>query len=256
MRAFSRVHFIVYVGTKRNYNNLSLISQINTTCSPYDVTVSGNKLFIVSHGPHIIVADKDSGTLLDPITCPSEVGQLNGKSVGIAAQDNFLYISHFSSGCIYKLTTVGKYVATIGSRGTGNGQLLAPRGLCISADGELYVAENSNNRVSVFKTDGTFIRHIQGNMDGPWDVAMDTTGNIHVSNHNSSVITVYNHEGQYLHQYGSGQFTNPIGIAVTADGFSTVVEYSCKVLIFNTSDHSPLSSGYTKRYTSRLWSNL
>ncbi len=234
--------FIVYVGTKRNYNNLSLISQINATYSPYDVTVSGNKLFIVSDGPHIIVADKDSGTLLDPITCPSEVLQLNGQSVGIAAQDNFLYISHCGKSCIYKLTTEGKYVATIGSTGTGNGQLQYPTGLCISSDGELYVAENSNNRVSAFKTDGTFIRHIQGNMNGPWGIAMDTTGNIHVSNYYSNVITVYNHEGQYLHQYGSGQFTNPIGIAVTADGFSTVVENYSKVLIFNTSDHSRVAT--------------
>ncbi len=204
--------------------------------------VSGNKLFIVSNAPHIIVAYKNSGTLLDPITCPSEVGQLNSKSVGIAAQDNFLYISHYNNGCIYKLTTEGKYVATIGSRGTGNGQLQTPRGLCISSDRELYVAETSNNRVPVFKTDGTFIRHIQGNMNESWGVSMDTTGNIHVSNQHSSVITVYSHEGQYLHQYGSGQFTNPTGIAVTADGFSTVVEYSSKVLIFNTSDHSPVAT--------------
>ncbi len=121
--------FIVYVRTKRNYNNLSVISQIKTPYSPYDVTVSGNKLFIVSNGPHIIVADKDSGTLLDPITCPFEVGKINGQSDGIAAQDNFLYISHYGKCCIYKLTTEGKYVATIGSRGTGNGQLKTPRGL-------------------------------------------------------------------------------------------------------------------------------
>ncbi len=66
--------FIVYVRTNRNYNDLRFISQINTAYNPHDVTVSGNKLFIVSGGPHIIVADKDSGTLLDPITCPSEVG--------------------------------------------------------------------------------------------------------------------------------------------------------------------------------------
>ncbi len=150
---------------------------------------------------------------------------------------------------------MGKYVATIGSRGTGNGQLQYPTGLCISSDGELYVAENSNNRVSVFKTDGTFIRHIQGNMNGPWGVAMDTTRNIHVSNYNSNVITVYNHEGQYLHQYGSGQFASPIGIAVTADGFSVVTEYkqqlqqqynrySCysKVVIFNTSNYSRVAT--------------
>ncbi len=89
-------------------------------------------------------------------------------------------------------------------------------------------------------------------MNGPWGIAMDTTGNIHVSNYNSSVITVYNHEGQYLHQYGSGQFTNPIGIAVTADGFSVVTEYQqqqqlqysyySKVLIFNTSNYSQVAT--------------
>ncbi len=129
-------------------------------------------------------------------------------------------------------------MATIGSRGTGNGQLQYPTGLCISSDGELYVAENSNNRVSVFKTDGTFIRHIQGNMNGPWGVAMDTTRNIHVSNYNSNVITVYNHEGQYLQQYGSGQFTNPIGIAVTADGFSVVT----RVVIFSISNYSRVAT--------------
>ncbi len=234
--------FIVYVRTKRNYNNLSLFSQINTSYYPYDVNVSGNKLFIVSNGPHIIVADKDSGTLLDPITCPSEVGQLNGQSFGIAVQDNFLYISHNDNGCIYKLTTEGKYVATIGSRGTANGQLQTPRGLYISSDGELYVAERSNNRVSVFKTDGTFIRHIQGNMNGPCGVAIDTTGNIHVSNYNSHVITVYNHEGQYLRQYGSGQLSYPTGIAVTADGFSTVADYFLKILIFNTSNYSRVAT--------------
>ena len=180
---------------------------------------------------------------------PTSLWQIKivGQSYGIATQDNFLYISHNGNNCIYKLTTEGKYVATIGSTGTGNGQLQCPYGLCISSDGELYVAENSNNRVSVFKTDGTFIRHIQGNMNGPWGVAMDTTRNIHVSNYNSSVITVYNHEGQYLHQYGSGQVTNPIGMAVTADGFSVVAEYqqlqyNSKVLIFNTSNYSRVAT--------------
>ncbi len=191
---------------------------------------------------------------------PTSLWQIKivGQSYGIATQDNFLYISHNGNNCIYKLTTEGKYVATIGSTGTGNGQLQCPYGLCISSDGELYVAENSNNRVSVFKTDGTFIRHLQDNMNGPWGVAMDTTGIIHVSNCNSSVITVYNREGQYLHQYGSGQFTYPTGIAVTADGFSVVTEnqqqrydpdsydpddsYYSKVLIFNTSNYSRVAT--------------
>ncbi len=66
--------------------------------------------------------------------------------------------------------------------------------------------------------------------------------------------TVHNHGGQYLHQYGSGQFTSPIGMAVTADGFSVVTEFqqdtphyyrnSCysKVVIFNTSNYSRVAT--------------
>ncbi len=149
-------------------------------------------------------------------------------------------------------------MATIGSSGTGNGQIQNPRGLCISSNGELYVAEYSNNRVSVFKTDGTFIRHVQGHMNEPQGVAIDTTGNIHVSNYKSYAITVYNHEGQYHYSYGNPEFSRSrislIGIAITADGFSVVTEYQLhalrcnrnsyysKVLIFNTSNYSRVAT--------------
>lgn len=48
------------------------------------------------------------------------------------------------------------YIATIGSAGSGNGELSAPHQIAIDGDGRLHVVEQGNHRVSVFLQDGTF----------------------------------------------------------------------------------------------------
>ena len=47
---------------------------------------------------------------------------------------------------------------TIG--GGGEGQLNYPYGLCIDYNGNVYVADSNNNRVSVFSKDLNFLKHI------------------------------------------------------------------------------------------------
>ena len=53
-----------------------------------------------------------------------------------------------------------KLVRRTGTRGGGEGQLYYPRGLCIDYNGDVYVAESSNNRVSVFSKDLNFLKHL------------------------------------------------------------------------------------------------
>ena len=225
--------FLVYVRSSRNFNNLTILCNIYISSGyPNDVAVSGNKLFIVSSGSNIMVADKESGTLLEPITCQSEHGQVGCNAFAILAQDDILYVTDQQNHCVHKLTTSGKYLAKIGSSGSGDGQLQNPTGLCLSWNGELYVSEGNNNRISVFKTDGTFDRHIKENMHTPWGIVIDPTGNLHVANHQKNYVIRY---------YGSGHFSNPIRITVTGEGFSVVAE----------SNHQ-LSSNYPRKYSSRL----
>ena len=232
---------LVYVRSSRNIHNLTILCNINISSSyPIDVAVSGNKVFIISGGFNVIVADKKSGTLLEPNTCQSEHGQV-GQAFAIAAQDDILYVTDQQNNCVHKLTTSGKYLAKIGSIGSGDGQLQNQRGLCLNWKGELYVSEMGNNRISVFKTDGTFDRHIKENIHTPWGIAIDPTGNLHVANYKKNYITVHSPEGCFIRQYGSGHFVNPIGIAVTAEGFSFVAE----------SNHQ-LSCNYPRKYSSRL----
>ena len=85
-------------------------------------------------------------------------------------------------------------MAQIGSAGSG-GQLQGPRGICVGHDGRLYVADTSNNRISVFKTDGTFSHHKTGNMSSPWGIAMDNMERLHVTNYNLNAVTMFNSNG-------------------------------------------------------------
>ena len=53
-----------------------------------------------------------------------------------------------------------KLVRRTGTEGGGEGQLNYPYGLCIDYNGDVYVAESSNDRVSVFSKDLNFLKHL------------------------------------------------------------------------------------------------
>jgi sugar lactone lactonase YvrE len=79
------------------------------------------------------------------------------------------------------------FVTKWGQLGSGNGQFNQSKGLGIDRSGNIYVTEINNNRVQMFKGDGTFIRTwgIQGSGNGqfqsPGDVAVDSRENVYVA---------------------------------------------------------------------------
>lgn len=54
----------------------------------------------------------------------------------------------------------GKYVQTIGRSGSKHGELMRPRGIAIGTDNciYIYVSDCKNRRISVFKTNGNFVK--------------------------------------------------------------------------------------------------
>ena len=79
----------------------------------------------------------------------------------------------------------------------------------LTPEGKLYVSELSNNRVSVFGSDGTFDHFITGEMGGPWGVAFDPVGNLHVVNNGSNKVTVYSPTHKYFKEYGNASLRSP-----------------------------------------------
>ncbi|CAH1240995.1 TRIM3 [Branchiostoma lanceolatum] len=74
---------------------------------------------------------------------------------------------------------------TFGKGGSGTGQFDQPRGVTVSDEGEIFVADWGNERIQVFTLQGTFVRQFQTVMPGevkmrPQDIAIDGEGNLWV----------------------------------------------------------------------------
>ncbi|XP_078575614.1 tripartite motif-containing protein 2-like [Branchiostoma floridae x Branchiostoma japonicum] len=74
---------------------------------------------------------------------------------------------------------------TFGGKGSGTGQLRLPFGVAVSDEGEIFVADNLNQRIQVFTLQGTFVRQFPTVVSGeermhPHDVALDGEGNLWV----------------------------------------------------------------------------
>ncbi len=50
------------------------------------------------------------------------------------------------------------FIRTWGSKGSHDGQFLAPLGVAVGCDGTIYVADSDNNRIQCFDCNGIFLR--------------------------------------------------------------------------------------------------
>ena len=68
----------------------------------------------------------------------------------------------------------------------GDGQFFSPRGITLDSAGNIYVADNGNDRIQILDSDGNFLSKFgttgtgDGQFDDPYDVALDSVGNIYV----------------------------------------------------------------------------
>ena len=116
-----------------------------------------------------------------------------------------------------------------GTQGSGNGQLCHAWGMCLSSNGNVYVAEYTNSRVQVFNPDSTFSYIIKaGAIQHPQALALDPSGNLHIADH--SCIKVFTADGNHIRRYGSGHLQGPTGIVVDQDGYCLVGDYNGKAL--------------------------
>jgi DNA-binding beta-propeller fold protein YncE len=82
--------------------------------------------------------------------------------------------------------TTGQLVKTIGSEGTGPGELKYPYDLAFGPKGDLYVVERGNHRVQKFSPAGVSVGvwggpgRKPGQFADPWALAVDRKGRIHV----------------------------------------------------------------------------
>jgi tripartite motif-containing protein 71 len=126
---------------------------------------------------------------------------------------------------VVKFSSRGKYLATIGSAGTGDGQFNDPEGIAVDPGGDIYVADSGNNRVEKFNKDGVYQSQFgsQGSGNGqfkyPVGIAFGAGGTIYVTDVGNNRVETFDSSGSYLGQFGSygqghGEFFAPYGVGI------------------------------------------
>ncbi|XP_026287949.2 E3 ubiquitin-protein ligase TRIM71 [Frankliniella occidentalis] len=126
-------------------------------------------------------------------------------------------------------------VVSFGRQGGQDGEFLRPWGICADRQGRLIVADRSNNRIQVFRPDGSFLFKFgthgsaPGQFDRPAGVCSDASGRIIVADKDNHRVQIFNGEGQYLHSFGemgskNGQFNYPWDVDVNSAGQIVVAD--------------------------------
>ena len=147
---------------------------------------------LVTTGRDVMVFDK-SGKNLRSFT------HTNMHSWGIAVDQHNVYVSDFKYNRIFKFDKTGKFLKSIGQKGSGEGELKTPGGVTVAGN-EVIVCDTGNHRLQVFTLDLVFIRQIGSpeQFSKPCDVAHDEKGNLYITDGRNNCVQVFSTQGKFL----------------------------------------------------------
>jgi sugar lactone lactonase YvrE len=230
----------------------------------FGVTVDANDNVFVADSSNKKIRKITPTGLVSTFAGSSE-GSTDGNGISAQFKDPFgikidlngnLYVADIDDHRIRKITPTGVVTTLAGStegfaEGTGsNAQFKSPRGVAVDASGNVYVADSDNHRIRKINPAGlvtTFAGSgISGSDDGigtaaqfsgPFDVAVDISGNVYVADFGNYKIRKITPTGVVTTVAGStvgyadgtgtaAQFDGPRGIIVDTNGNIYVTDNS------------------------------
>jgi DNA-binding beta-propeller fold protein YncE len=137
-------------------------------------------------------------------------GQLSVAPSGVCADDAGIMVSEHDAHRISVFKRAdGALLRRFGRKGSGDGQLDSPLGLCLmSVHRHVAVADCNNHRVSVFSVDGEFVRHVGvGRLTYPQGVACSAADEIVVADFGTRRVVLFSASGELLKTMGRGDFS-------------------------------------------------
>ena len=181
-------------------------------------TVSNSKRqLVVVEGATVSVLTPEGGRI-------RTFRQLNDARGVTVDNDDNIYVVEFSSR-VNKFSSNGEFVASVGSKGSGNLQFIGPIGICYNRrDNNLYVPDQCNHRIQVLSTELKFVRCFgtrgngNGQLQNPFCATFDSANNLYVTDNGNNRVQVFTAEGQFLRtfsQKANGQkLSAPWAIAI------------------------------------------
>ena len=140
-----------------------------------------------------------------------------------------------------------KPVLSFGEKGSGDGMFKYPKGVAVTDKDEIVVADQLNDRVQVFDSNGTFLRFFghQGENTGefkhPFGITINKDKNIFVADNGNHRIQILSWEGRHLDSFGGqgsldSQLSRPWGLSLDSNGNVIVADAGNKLIKIFTPD--------------------
>ena len=163
----------------------------------YKLNITDNTGYIaIFRHYEIIVSDSYNGRLCifnkegKHLSC---MGNLEGPGSIAISNDDSIIVADVLDDCVYVFSPDGSVRHKFGSSGTGKGQLKWPHG--VATDGEyILVADSANDRIQVFRYNGTFVSMIESKDDPlqyPWGLLVTGDGYVYVADNDNHCIKKY-----------------------------------------------------------------
>ena len=175
---------------------------------------------------------------LDNITQVRTIPKLKRPCRVAVTDDGHVIVSENVGHCVTILDRVGKKIKSFSQKsgGSGNVKFFCPRGVAITPDNFILVADN--HKIQKMSMDGKSIKSIGKQGSGPLEFRLPDsitispiTGHIYIADYDNHRIQVLNPDLIFSHMFGTkgsaeGQFNNPIDIAIDRRGLVYVTDFN------------------------------
>jgi len=220
------------------------------------VTSSGDRIYVTeSDGERLVRVYDRAGKPVGTLKPPASTGTAHTPVyVAINPTNQDVYVSDRVTASVYVYDAKGTYLRTFAPKGKLDGGW-APLGLAFAPDGSLYATDvrgagNKAHRVLAFGPDGTLVRSMgtPGQLNFPNGIAVDSQGNIEVSDSNNGRLVVFSPYGKMLATIssgvGEGDLGLPRGVAVDDAGRLYVVDTTDHMIRYYGIDKSKATPTY------------
>lgn len=100
--------------------------------------------------------------------------------VAIGPRGDVFVTDGYGNCRVHHFSASGTLLNSWGEVGSGPGQFRLPHGACLTPDGRLLVADRENDRIQIFRTDGTYLGEWSG-VQRPCSIALTAHGDVVVA---------------------------------------------------------------------------
>ena len=195
-------------------------------------------VYIADQGNERIVHLWGDTTFLSELGGPADTGgaQLSGAgAVAVARSSGEIYVADTGHNRVLAYGPNGSLRAKWGSEGgsgssgSGPGEFNHPTAVAVDDGGEVFVADQGNDRIVELSAEGSVLRQwgSTGSTDGrfhaPSAIAVDGAGRVYVLDSGNNRVEVFDSEGRFLQKWGLrgtglGELSQPTALALDCAG--------------------------------------